>query len=908
MFDPLKRQPYIDLFDFEKFHKSFQQLLNAADGTEAFTMEQYICDHPELWKDYDIAEAMAIAFLLEDEVYEAYNVQTNFEGKIILQPNTEEPKVETREPVIRDLAKEFLEDNDAPQSIESVLKYVNDRRVNKTEAYKLRTSLKASDVKDIFVFFENGKVGLCDKKYRKEDMQNVIEFPFEPDEVQTDLRSQTFELRYSSKRANHPIDFFTKALSNSSHLDIGLGYFSSASFNVLACGFAHFITNGGLMRMYINPNLTEEDYNLLKNKDVIGFRKKLIESYERLFKVLSHRDELFFKCLAFLIQEKRIEIKIAVLKEGGIAHEKFGIFTDSQENEVAFTGSMNLTAAGLTKNIESVDSVCSWTNEESKQRIAVYHEDFNNIWEERNLDVTIFSSYDFCNVVMQHYPKTNIDDLVRLEKTVIQDLPKDIPSYFADRPHFPSKFKRPFPYQEEAYQNWCNRGKQGIFAMATGTGKTITSLNCALEEYYNDEYYHLIILVPSLALVEQWEEEASNFNFRNIITVSSANSDWRAKVVDIMNKLNRGKDVNYVIISTYQSFVVKDFQILLPRISTGAILIADEAHNIGSKQVRQAFRALTISRRIALSATPQRVYDEEGTKEIETFFNDTYPYTYSFSMRRAIKEERLMAYMYYPRLAHLDEEEMSKYVYYTRKLLQLYNEQSGSFSDPDKANTLLMQRKNVLHKAKQKMVEFRKIITEIGEDKLKYCFVYSAAGKRITTEGRDDEVLDEEILKEMMTITKQVFPSVRCNSYTSNDSKSLRKQKLDAFAAGQIDVLFAKNCLDEGVDVPRAEYGIFTSSTGNPRQFVQRRGRLLRKHKDKRFAYIYDIIVTPNFQSPQYDRKCWKMEKHLVEGEMARVANFACLASNYYLGTMSALQEVISFYEIDLDGMVLKEE
>ena len=375
-----------------------------------------------------------------------------------------------------------------------------------------------------------------------------------------------------------------------------------------------------------------------------------------------------------------------------------------------------------------------------------------------------------------------------------------------------------------------------------------------------------------------------------------------------MNKLNRGKDVNFVIISTYQSFVVKDFQILLPRISTGAILIADEAHNIGSKQVRQAFRALTISRRIALSATPQRVYDEEGTKEIETFFNDTYPYTYSFSMRRAIQEERLMSYMYFPRLAYLEEDEMSKYVHITRQLLQLYNEQSGSFSDPDKAHTLLMQRKNVLHKARNKMREFRNIITEIGEDKLKYCFVYSAAGKRTTIDGKDDEVLDEEILKQMLAITKQVFPSVRCNSYTSNDSKSLRKQKLDAFAAGQIDVLFAKNCLDEGVDVPRAEYGIFTSSTGNPRQFIQRRGRLIRKHKDKRFAYIYDIIVTPNFRSPQYDRKWWKMEKHLVEGEMRRVANFACLASNYYAGAMSALQDVVSFYEIDLDGMILNEE
>lgn len=909
MFDPVKRQKYSDLFDFDKFHKSFQQLLSTADGSHPFTMEQYICDHPELWKDYDIAYVKNLASVLEEEVFETYEIQTDFEGNLILAAQPKQiQSIADREPRIRDLAKECLEASDKPLTVDQILVYVNDRRINKTDYVCLKNSILAKDVRDLFIQFENGTIGFRSKKYKREDTQNIIEFPFEPEEVQTDLRSQTFELRYSSKRANHPIDFFTKTLSNSSHVDIGLGYFSSASFNVLACGFAHFISNGGLMRMYINPNLSEEDYNLLKNKDAEGFRRKLIESYEKLFKVLSRRDELFFKCLAFLIQERRIEIKIAVLKEGGIAHEKFGIFTDSLNNEVAFTGSMNLTAAGLTKNIESVDSVCSWTNGEALQRIAVYHEDFNNIWEERNQDVTIFSSDDFCGVVMRQYPRTNIDELVRLEKEVVQSLPKDIPSYFADRPHFPSKFKRPFPYQEEAYQNWCNRGKQGIFAMATGTGKTITSLNCALEEYYNDDYYHLIILVPSLALVEQWEEEASNFNFRNIISVSSSNNEWRAKVVDVMNKLNRGKDVNYVIISTYNSFVVRDFQILLPRISTGAILIADEAHNIGSKQVRQAFRSLTISRRIALSATPKRVYDEEGTKEIETFFNDTYPYTYSFSMRRAIKEERLMPYMYFPRLAHLEEDEMAKYVQYTRQLLQLYNEQSGSFSDPDRAHTILMQRKNVLHKAKQKMNEFRKIIAEIGEDKLKYCFVYSAAGKRSTTEGRDDEVLDEEILKEMLAITKQMFPSIRCNSYTSNDSKSLRRQKLDAFAAGQIDVLFAKNCLDEGVDVPRAEYGIFTSSTGNPRQFIQRRGRLLRKHKDKRFAYIYDIIVVPNFQSPLYDRKCWKMEKHLVEGEMERVANFAALASNYYTGTMSALDEVISFYEIDLDGMVLKAE
>ena len=86
MFDPVKRQKYSDLFDFEKFHKSFQLLLATADGSHAFTMEQYICDHPEFWKDYDIAYAQNLASILEDEVFETYSIQTDFEGNLILVP------------------------------------------------------------------------------------------------------------------------------------------------------------------------------------------------------------------------------------------------------------------------------------------------------------------------------------------------------------------------------------------------------------------------------------------------------------------------------------------------------------------------------------------------------------------------------------------------------------------------------------------------------------------------------------------------------------------------------------------------------------------------------------------------------------------------------------------------------
>lgn len=896
MFDPSQRIEFEGIFNFDAFHQYMEQFIKDSASGATFVLKELLLDRADFWLDYAPGRIKSLILILENELYDAYElIPDNKEIYHVVKSAPIAP-TPTRSLTIRDLAKECLEQSAYPLEIGTIFKYVNEHGGNCASIRSLYVSLGA--LTDIFVRFSNGTWGLKSVTYKT---QESLLF-------ETSLSDKTFELRYSTKREHKPTAFFNTALSNSSHLDLGLGYFSSAVFNVLASGFAHFIKNGGIMRMYINPNLSEEDYELLKNHDIDAFKNRLLESYDQLFSILSKRNELFFKCLSYLIRQKRIEIRIVVLNEGGIAHEKFGVFTDSYGDEVAFNGSMNLTAAGLTRNIESIDCICSWHNNENKKRIEGYHHDFNNIWNGRNKDVTIVESDEFCNMIVTKYPQENVDALIKEEAEVIAELKTEERNNLLKEPHFPPKFPGAFPYQVDAYKAWCKNGKKGIFAMATGTGKTITSLNCALEEYMDDGFYRLVILVPSLALVEQWADEATSFHFGNIIMVSSENALWRTKLMDVVGRIERGKDVNYTIITTYQSFVGVDFQQILPRISSGAILIADEAHNIGSESVRNAFRNLKIDRRIALSATPQRVYDEEGTKEIESFFNDTYPYTYSFSMRKAIKMERLMPYYYHPRIAYLEEDEMQKYTFYTRQLLQLYNDKTGRFSDPERAHTLLMQRKNILHKARNKMMVFNGILNSIGEDKLKYCFVYSAAGKRSSWQEADDENIDNEIISQMLAITKETFPRIRCNTYTSKDSKVSRRQKLEAFAAGQLDILFAKNCLDEGVDVPRAEYGIFTSSTGNPRQFIQRRGRLIRRHKDKRFAYIYDIVVSPNFWSPNYDRKCWNMEKNLVEGEMRRVANFASLASNYYTGAMSALQELLDFYEISLDSLVLNEE
>mgnify|MGYP002346046064 CR=1 FL=1 len=739
------------------------------------------------------------------------------------------------------------------------------------------------------------------------------------------LKDKIFKYRYSTGRKDLPFDFFEMALSNSISFDMGLGYFSSASFNVLSVGFAHFISNGGYMRLYINQYLTEDDYKLLQNNENVEFEDYILQSFRTLKKTFSRRDEHFFKCLSYLIQTDRIEIKIVIPKDGGLAHEKFGIFTDQNNNKVAFTGSLNLTATALIKNIETIECTCSWKGHDSRERIEISEQDFMEIWNGQFKNGLIFPAKKFCQEIVKIYPSIDSDELLLQEKEIIRKLSFNtieeggkLPSSLVIKePHFPNKYPDGArPYQIHAYEAWLKNGKQGIFAMATGTGKTITSLNCALQEYKADGVYQLLILVPTIALVEQWTEEIALFDFKNVIKVFSGNHQWRQQIVKLEDKVSRGKKANFVIISTYQSFTNKDFQQILLLLPESLIVIADEAHNIGSESVKEIFRSLRIKKRIALSATPNRIYDEEGTAELESFFNDTPPYVYNFPMSRAISEGRLMEYCYYPKMAYLNDDEMKEYVYITEQLIRLFDNSAGKFKDIQKARNLLMIRKRILHKADDKIRLFKEIINEIGCDKLKYCFVYVPEGNKVfdsdeallysnTDNDSDQEQYEESILKKMLDITKEIFPNTTCNTYTSKNNKIERKDILQGFESGLINVLFAMKCLDEGIDVPRAEYGIFASSTGNPRQFIQRRGRLLRKHKEKTFAHIYDMIVVPNFQSQYYSKDFWKMERSLVKGELNRVAYFANLATNNYTGALQSLDEVARFYDLILSELIL---
>lgn len=712
------------------------------------------------------------------------------------------------------------------------------------------------------------------------------------------LADKIFYYSYSQIDEHKPAEFCSLALKNSLRLDLGLGYFSSASFHVLANGMAQFIVNGGKMNLYINQYMSEEDYELFKGKYDNYFDKRLVSSLLEMQKTFSHRDEHFFQCLAYLIHTKRINVKVIVFVNGGLPHEKYGIFTDEYGNKIYFCGSMNMTANALLDNLETIECTCSWMGKDSMDKVDNMEAHFLKVWNGNSENIHVYEAKEFCSEIVRSYSGKDPEQLLKREKEFVDAWQNDNSIKGTKAPHFPSKYKDGArPYQEEAYQAWVANGKNGIFAMATGTGKTVTSLNCALHEYQADGYYHLLVLVPTLDLVEQWKEELKAFGFRKILGISSLNGSWRREMLEIVRKIQRGRQVDFSMVSTYDSFVNKDFQSMLGKMSDAMLLIADEAHNIGGKRVKACFKELTIKRRIALSATPERIYDEDGTKQIAKFFADERPYVFSFPMSKAINEGRLCKYYYFPHIVYLNDDEMELYSMITRKLSLLWDSEKNQFKNKQEAEKLLMNRKRIIHKCQDKIRVFHEILQDIGEEKLKYTFVYAPQGNYESSES-EEEFESVGFIQKLLDETKKLYPNKRCNTFIGTDSKDKRATLLKAFGQGTIDVLFAMKCLDEGVDVPRAECGIFTSSTGNPREFIQRRGRLLRNHAEKTFSNIYDMVVVPSTINRE---ECYSsMERNQVKAELKRVAYFASLAVNCYAnnGAYEVLNEVAQHFGI----------
>jgi superfamily II DNA or RNA helicase len=444
--------------------------------------------------------------------------------------------------------------------------------------------------------------------------------------------------------------------------------------------------------------------------------------------------------------------------------------------------------------------------------------------------------------------------------------------------------------------------------MATGTGKTITSLNCLLEIYKKTGYYKALILVPTITLVNQWERECRKFNFTAITKVCSKSPRWKNEIGSILlqEKLRPSEQVSYIVIATYASFSRPNIFTELNQLSAKTLLIADECHNLGSATMLKLLPKVNCKRRIGLSATPERQFDEEGNKKLFALFNSENGYTYEYSMQEAINKGVLCRYYYYPHLVSLTDSEMKNYSKLSLKISKYYNSNSDSFKKDPILTQLLLDRKRIIHKAFNKVMVFCDILNEQYKKKrnLKYTLVYVPEGNDPNDyfetdfySEKDETETDNDAVHLIDVFTKAVRDidnRTTVRQFTSGIAE--RDDILVQFAKGDIDVLTSMKCLDEGVDVPRAELAIFCASTGNPRQFVQRRGRILRQHPDKQFAYIHDLVVIPEV-NPNSDS--YEMERSMLKKELERVNNFALLSENSS-HTVDVLLDTMNHYNLNL--------
>ena len=737
--------------------------------------------------------------------------------------------------------------------------------------------------------------------------------------------------RYKSHSEWEPVGFFSDCLCNATRFDLKLGFFSTSAINVLSDGFAAFLYNGGRMRLIINDVLSHQDKDSSTIIPAIS-----LNDIAKLKETLSERGRHFFDCIAWLIRNNRIEIKIVTPKDSnGISHTKCGLFADAT-NKVAFDGSCNFSRTALIENVESITAFCDWDSPSDKFRIEDVEGDFMRTFNGEDNSVEYLDASDIRTSITATFPDKNIKNLLEeeadmLQNGIISDYPisikralsrakekivKTIQAVESNRiktveenknPRFPY-LSGPRKYQITAFENWKNNNQKGLFAMATGTGKTLTALNCLLQIYNKSKYYKAIILVPTITLVEQWERECKKFNFNNIIKVCSKYPQWKSEIDRIKLKETINSDIaSYIIISTYASFVRDNiFPILNSFPKKRVLFIADEAHNMGSGRILDKIEGIPYLRRIGLSATPERQYEEEVNQQIFDFFGSSEKFTFEYSMQEAINNGFLCRYYYYPHIVRLTDEEMSEYMEISKKLARIYNPNKKNFRKGDDIlKILLLKRKRIIHKAINKIVAFQQIISERYAEKgnLKYTLVYVPEGNMVDDNYSDiydtiDTIGDDEetnhIIDYYTNIVREITPTTTVKKFTS-DSKE-RDEILSEYEKGNLEVLTSMKCLDEGVDVPRSELAIFCASTGNPRQFIQRRGRILRTHKDKKYAYVHDLVVVPEVNSAS---ESYQMERNLLESELKRVRDFALMSENTDF-TFQQLRHILEYYNLSI--------
>ncbi len=640
-------------------------------------------------------------------------------------------------------------------------------------------------------------------------------------------------------RDDPTLALFEPALSLSTEYKRAVGYFTSAWIARNAVGLARLAANGGKARWITSPYLSESDWEALQASstgEVWQFERLLINEVDALERALS---EETLNTVAWMVADGLLEFRIAVASTNSDSrdfHTKLGVFSDGSGPRIAFVGSMNETERG-TVNHEVVSVFSSVRGED--ERVQEFDALFEALWANEDPQYKTYT-----------LPEAAKEKLVKLRK---QERPYKKPRANSG---YRGKLRA---YQEEAVSHWRRNGNRGVLEMATGTGKTITALAC-VEHALEESEHPTIVLVacPFQHLVDQWAEQLNALGLP-VICAHESSAKWRPEVHRLRGRIELGTVKCGIIVTTYATLTSDNLVSALDGIQERTMFIADECHYLGSAN-SMAGMDERYPRRLGLSATPTRHYDEGGTEAILSYFGGI---VFGFGLERAIQEGFLVPYEYHPEFVELSEEEAGEYLDLSERLARLFQH-----DDKDKleiAKRLAIKRARVLNNAVSKIEWLSSHLRRRAREDWEYTLVY--AGDKIFQPTT--ELIGREL-------------DIRQHEFTSRQSRSERGRILERFASGDLQILTAMKCLDEGVDVPPTRTAYFLASSGNPREFVQRRGRILRTSPGKSSATIYDAIAVPpkTFLANKQGSSQWKTARAALKSQLSRLEEFSRLATN----------------------------
>lgn len=680
-------------------------------------------------------------------------------------------------------------------------------------------------------------------------------------------------LKYYKTYKNDIIgDFYTPVLQQAILYQRAVGFFSSTALIDLTKGISGMIRNGGKIQFIVSPFLTQEDIDAIN----MGYEKRKIINDALLRQFHEPKDyfqEERLNWLSYLIETGHLEIKVAFTppsKMMGIYHEKVGILQDKYGNQIVFTGSLNETINAFHNNYESIVVFNSW--EDSKEYAHEMQKDFIELWNNKDNDLEVIEFPDVIKekfkVMRKEHLDLSIDDEEKAPKSVI---PKGIP-------HIPNGFVLR-DYQTDAIEKWSNNKYRGIFDMATGTGKTYTGLGAVVRLFEKKKRLAIIIVCPYQHLVEQWVEDIELFNMLPTIGYSSSGQkDWKKRLENDVLDFSIGVIDTFCFVTTNATYSTSFVSNQMAKLGKDTLLLIDEAHNFGSQSLRNKMYE-NIEYRLALSATLSRYGDEEGTKCLTDYFGEK---CITYDLKKAIKEKKLTPYYYYPVVVYLEDDEYKKYKeisYLASK--ECHRDKAGKIIITEKGKRLLLQRARIIAGARAKLKLLKKLMEKYKNDS--HILVYCGATRMHTFENDESEA-DEDGERQIVAVSKLLGNELgmKVTHFTSNESAAEREVIKRRFAlVAPYQAIAAIKCLDEGVNIPSIKTAFILASTTNPKEYIQRRGRVLRLSKDKAYAVIYDFVTlarTLDEVNPfSADYNC---ERSLARRELQRIKEFGVISLN----------------------------